>query len=405
MPQADATRLRESVVNVRAAALRREGSSLYETSRLLPASRAYDRAATAAEAAGLTRDASEARFWQGATLHGAGRLREALAAFAEIAARRESDAVDDRTRYMALTRFVLVAVDMPLRLASIESAIEDVERFEDLAGRNRRARLLLVRARLSNLRGLHLQALDLSREGLARARIEDGAYSLGTYHKEAIRACMRLGDLDELDRLLDSWQTVRDAYAASRQVFIPAFRSFLCRHRGQIGDAIEWGRQAIASARSSDDLAERLLPSDQFIRAVQLSANAGDARIELRRLFSLQRVEPALTRFEAILLRGDYHLAMAEFHGGLPATDPESGSTFERAGQPDSDLARRSINRATRSYRAAAREGAAIDRLLDCSARRVELAAREQRLRSVALRLALDIDGLTPHEPVGGRPS
>jgi tetratricopeptide (TPR) repeat protein len=372
----------------RSVSMRTEGLSLYENSQLVGAARLHDRAAGVAEAAGRSREAGEARFWQGVALHGAGRLREALAALATFAAGAHPGDVDQRTRYMALTRYILIAVDTPLTLASIEHAIEDAERRENMAGTGRRARLLLVRSRLANLRGRHGEALELTYEGLARARQEDGAFALGTYYKEAVRACIRLGRFDEFQRLLDSWKQVRDVYTASRHVFIMAFHSCLCRRTGRIDEAIEAARVAHQAATCSDELYERFIACEQLARALQLSSQAPNARDTLLRLLPCRRAEPTITRYEWTLLSGDHHLSLAEFHGDLPATDPESGSTAERPGQPNRSLAHLHLRRAGRAYRSALYIGTTIDHRLDCTVRAAEVRDRERGLQRVARQLA-----------------
>jgi len=77
----------------------REGSLLYESARQSKAAQTWEQSALAAEAGGRTREAAESRFWQGVALHGAGRLRQALAALGVVATYADARSVDERTRH------------------------------------------------------------------------------------------------------------------------------------------------------------------------------------------------------------------------------------------------------------------------------------------------------------------
>ena len=357
--------------------LRREGSTLYDISRHGQAARAWEHAAVTAEAAGRTEDAADARFWQGVALHGMGRLREAIAALGVVGTHPNAKSVSSRIRHMALSRAALIGVDVPVSLRTIERTIADVEHVETHTGTGRTARLLLIRARLAQATGRPQAALNLAREGLARAHAEDAGFAAGAYLKEALRACLRCGDLVEADRLISGWNRVHDNYTLSRSIFIAAFQSMASRLRGHVAEAIEHGTRAVEASRPAEELSERLLSSEALVRALLCSDRPHNARPVLARLLRLRSSEPGLVRYEVRLLLGDFHLAMARRYAGLPALDIETGTSFAAgSASPDLVRARRHWRRAERAWHSARRAGIAIDLSLECAERATQIAAR-----------------------------
>jgi len=362
------------------ASLHLEGSLLYDAARHTQAALTWERSARAAEADSRTGDAAESRFWQGVALHGAGRLHQALVALGTVATYTDARAVRDRTRHMALTRAVLVAVDMPAPLASIERAIADVDRIEQHTGQGRTARLLLVRARLAQYRGQTVEALQLAREGLARADIEDAGFARGAYIKEALRACLRLRALADTEPLLERLDRVDDAYATTRSMIAATFRSMVARARGEVEVAVALGRIAWQRARQCDELSDIMLAASALVRALLCSGDAREARAPLASLLRHRHSQTGFARYEPRLLLGDYHAAMARFHCGLPALDAESSLTFgDAAGSRVAAMAERHREKARRAWHAAMRVGRAIDRRLECTTREAELALRLER--------------------------
>jgi tetratricopeptide (TPR) repeat protein len=354
-----------------------EGSGLYRSGRHAEAARAYRRAAETAEALGRTREAAEARFWQGVALHGGGRLREALAALSSVATYSDAAAVEGRTRHMSLTRAVLVAADLPAPLASVERALADVERVENHAGSGRRSRLLLAKARLALARGDARQALGLAREGFELGRREDASYALGTYLKEAMKACLRLRDLEAAESLMKEWDGVSDVYLEARRIFKAAFSSMVARHQGDVERAIDLAEHAVELARTSDELSERKLSGEALVRAKLCSCTPEEGGRELGRLLRLRHSEVGTARYEVRLLHADYHAAVSRLHAGLSPVDPESGRRFPPpAVTPSPELATRARVRARRTYQSALRVGLELDRLLECSAREAQVGER-----------------------------
>jgi tetratricopeptide (TPR) repeat protein len=349
----------------RATSLMAEGFALYESNHNTSAAIAYERAAQAAETIGRDDIEASARFWQGVCLHSSGRLREALAALAPIAAGRLQPLNSDRPVHMGITRYVLIAVDLPLGLEVIERAIRDAERLERHTGKQRRSRLLLARARLAASRGEFATAIRDALEGLQHAPRDGDAYARSAYLKEATRACLRLGRIDEARRLIDDWSEVRDPFIASRRVMIATHRSIADRLEGNIGGAVEHAREATRAAAGSEDCHDRIYSHDALVRALLCSPAIHEHRKPLARLLAHRHADVGLHRYALRLLAGDALHAMTRHAAGLPAVDPESGMTFPAiSGGLDERRTRALARRARTAYAAASRIGVRVDRLL-----------------------------------------
>ena len=360
-----------------ARALLQEAWVLYESNHNVLAAAAYERAAHAAEVVRCDDIEATARFWQGVSLHGAGRLREALAALAPIASGRLQPANGDRPIHMGITRYVLIAVDLPLGLDVIERAIREAELLESHTGKQRRARLLLVRARLAASRGQFTDAIRHALDGLQRASADGDAFARTAYLKEATRACLRIGNITEARRLIDEWANVRDPFTISRRTMCATHASIADRLDGDIEGAVARARAAIRAAAGSEDCHDRIYTVDALVRALLCSPATEECRVPLAKMMEHRHAEVGLHRYMVRLLAADYQLALARHCGGLHALDPESGTSFPvTAARPDSHRALALARRARRAYASAARVGSDLDRLLRCDTRTRELDAR-----------------------------
>ncbi len=369
-------------------------------SQHLSAAREYEELAVMAEQAGDREAFDSARFWQGVNLHHVGRLREALGALAHVTAREDGN--DSRIGHMAVTRYVLVAIDMPLALETIEDAIREIERAESVSGRRRRSRVLLLKARLARARG-HLHAsVRLALEGDDCATRESACFAMGAYRRDVLHGLITLGRLDEAERALEAWKRATDPYASTRRVLVNVYGSILHRLRGDVATALDLGRAAVEEARASDDVGTLVQAEQALIHAQLCSEDPGAAREAVARLLRLRSCESWAIRFDVLMALGDYHLAMARHAAGLPPVDLAASTPGDADPDPtpahDGALPAAELRRARRAYRQAFALGVTLDRLLACRHRGPHARARQRRLDALT---AVSVHWSS--RPTGGR--
>ncbi len=367
------------VANARAqlAALCNHAQNLYEAGHDLAGAEAYSRAALVAESIDARDWTVRARFFQGAALHCAGQLHEALAVLAPVVAVEKKLSSDDWV-YMALTRYILIAVDLPVPLARIEAAHAEAEARYSWGGRaGRRSRLLIVRARLALARGRHREALPLAQEALERRRREALSFSYTTYMRTLVEICTHLGDLALARDYLREWQTLSAQYPASKEIFMAVARSTLLRRESRFDEALEWARRAAATASQTDDFAARFTALRAYARALICTPESQRSREPLTELLRLRHCPIGDVRFEVRLLLGDYHIAQARRELELPTVDLEFGSATEEVWvAPHRSRAVPHVRHAKRAYRWAQQAGDAVDALLDCDVRGRRISGR-----------------------------
>jgi tetratricopeptide (TPR) repeat protein len=365
-------------------ALRRLAARLRETAR--EAYRANRRAACAEAYAELERverslgheaGVAEARFWQGAALHGSGRLTEALFVFGRSLDETELG-IADPPMYMTITRFVRAMVELPFPLAEIEDAFAQVQaQLREAKLEDRRSRLLLARARLALSRGRLRSALALGEQSLAHWRRETHTFTGSSHYWVVVTACLWLGELARARRHLDAWAALREGSAMQR-VFLACKSAELARREGEIGRTLAISRSAWIESAASDDHQQRLFAGHAYLRALLLAGRLEPARRVLAALFErLHRMEFAEHVFVLRALHADWHLARARLAAGLPMIDPECGiERRPRRPGPERAVAEPALARARRLYARALALGGELDRLLGTGLRRSEIEAR-----------------------------
>lgn len=361
----------------RLVALSTHAQYLYEAGQDLAGAEAYRRAAELAESISERDWNIRARFFQGAALHCAGRLHEAMAVLAPVVTLQDGLMTDDWV-YMALTRYILIAVDLPVSVTRIDAAIEEAEtHYPRVGGCGRRSRILIVRARLALARGRGREALALAQEALERRRREGLAFSYTTYMRTLVEICIELGDLDLARAYLSEWEQVHPQYPKSKEIMVAAAHSTLLRQERRYDEALGWARRAADAATQTDDFAARFTALRVYVRALICTSECDRAREPLAELLRLRHCAVGEVRFEVRLLRGDYHLAMARRQLQLPVVDSEFGLESDTTWVAPARLRSvRHFRLARQAYRCARQTADSIDALLDCDVRRRKVSTR-----------------------------
>jgi tetratricopeptide (TPR) repeat protein len=293
---------------------------------------------------------------------------------------------------MALTRYVLIAVELPVSLEVIERALGEAwQRYAENGSGNRRSRLLLVRARLAMARGRHREALADAQEGLERRRREPLGFSFSTHVRTLVDICLRLGDLELARRYIEEWESLDTGYPGTKRICLAAARSMILRRERRIDEALDWARRAEHEGRITDDLPSRFWVLKALIRALLCTDDPRLARGPLLDLLRLRNSAVGDIRYETRLLLADYHLANARRLAGLPPVDLELVGEVERPGsRASNETVLQQLHCARRLYGLALRTGRAIDRLLTCEVRTREV---EQRLRLAGVIASATVSG------------
>ncbi len=372
------------------------GRAYYHQSRMRETIESFHRARILASSADTRELEEAARFWNGAALHGMGRLHEALAVWAP-ALTGMGGAVLNADRYMMLTRYLLVAVDLPLSLHVIEQAMGQVEqRLRDTSGgAPPRSRLLLARARLALSRGRYDEAMPFAQEALERSRCEANVYSYSTYLRMVCRAALLNGQPDLVARYLDDWEARENDYLDTKRMSLAAARANLARYLGRYDDALRIAETVGPEGDRSEEIVYGVDASMAFVRACLAAGVPERARASLSHLTRFRHSRIGELRFQVALLLGDYHLtsALRAAHG--IAVDLEFGAQKLEPGLPyelqncataaagQSARARGSANwhaaRGRRAYRVAKRIGSWLDGLLQIDHHQALIVARGSR--------------------------
>ncbi len=358
----------------------------YRNSRINETIVQFDRARRIANSIALPGLEDSSRFWEGAALHGIGRIHEALSVWAPSLAARPDSGLGT-SRYMMLTRYVLAAIDLPLPLPTIELALDEVESrlAEAFAGSPPRSRLLLARSRLALFRGRPAETLALSQEALVRRDREASTYSYSTHYRTLCRAAFLCNQTEPLAEAIAEWDVRETDYVESKRIAIAGARANLARRHGRWTDAVEHTDAVAPMAERSEDTLYAMDLLSARVRACMAAGAPARARSSLLRLLARRNTSFGDARFEIRLLLADYHLALAALHSTGQALDLEIGSAHEPA-MPDPDSATqrdpvsRHIERARRAYQSAAREATRLDSLLECDHRTRVIAERQTRL-------------------------
>jgi hypothetical protein len=355
------------------------GWEAYSDTQWLRAAEIFGKALEIAESINDTRKIVNYRFWRGASLFGAGKLRQALAVLTPTL-KEGNTGGDADDIYNTLTTYIELAQDLPVNLGAIEKAFQQTENFlRDSGNLEWRHQLLLLQAQLYTLRGMYPEALDAAQESWAIWQDEYPYYTADTHLNSLVEICLLLRDAEQAQMYLWEWEMdEHDDIPKERERLSCSRRSNLAQLKGRFTEAVDWARRAILVDNSN---IQTLIV---MVRAFLCTGDNHRARDELIRLLAERHAETGHYRYDIRLLWGDYHLACAREAAGMPAVDDVFGLEFP----PPSAIAnpaatRYALARARRGYRAALKVGSWIDEKLQCSLRQTTISERLARVEAI----------------------
>jgi tetratricopeptide (TPR) repeat protein len=367
--------------------LHKAGWEAYRDLQKLRAAEIFGRALEIAESIDDLRAIVDYRFCRGMALHGAGRLRQALAVLTPTL--QDSTASGDAGDiYGTLTSYIDIAQDLPVSLEAIEKAYAQTENFlRDSGHMDWRHRLLHLRAQLHAERGTYREALTTAEESWALWRSDHPGYTTDTHLNHLVRISLRLRDAEQARRYLAKWETQENIMPKVREIMFCRRQSDLARLEKRAHDAVDWARRAVLAAEQADYGAARY--SAVLVRAFISIGATERARDGVGRLLVMRHSECGHYRYSIHLLRGDYHLALARQASGMAPTDDEYGLDFLPPDRiTDAKVVRHEVAHAKRAYDAALNVGRWIDEQLQCTLREQEISGRLARVQSIGQRVA-----------------
>ena len=355
------------------------GREAYQDTQLLQAAEIFGKALKIAESINDTRKIVEYRFWRGASLFPAGKLRQALAVLTPTL--KDGNTGGDAAEiYNTLTKYMEIARDLPVNLGAIEKAYQQTENFlRDSGNLEWRNQLLLLQAILYKLRGMYPEALAAAQESWAIWQEGYPSYVADAHLNGLVEISLLLRDVEQAQMYLWEWEMdEHETIPKYREEMSCSSRSNLAQLKGRFTEAVDWARRAILVDNSN---IETLIV---MVRAFLCTEDNHRARDELIRLLAERHAESGHYRYYIRLLWGDYHLACARQAAGMPAVDDVFGLEFP----PPSAIAnpaatRYALARARRGYRAALKVGSWIDEKLQCSLRQNEISERLARVEAI----------------------
>jgi len=319
------------------------------------------------------------RFLNAAALQNEGRCREAAMLLDEILF---TPAPDDLL-YKAMTRRVLIDIDVPRARRQIEASISAAEEFVRQGGHSWRSRILFARARLLDARGLYEDALAAAKEALEHQQAEANGMATETHKRLVLVLCLRTHRFAEAAQRIATW--LGEEGEANETIRALSFtgRSELARAEGDIEAALQWSERALTVPEAVAFVPLRRLVGETYFRALLCRGNLELAQAALHAHAPRPNAESGVERYNALLLWADYHLAHARSAAGLSVVDLANGRHYPAAVETDGGLAAAvcALRRAARKYGEALREGRAVDTLLDCDVRQRQISARRDLVK------------------------
>ena len=317
------------------------------------------------------------RCWYGAALEQMARLRETIETLTPVLQARGLE--DRKIAYIAMTRYLVAAIDLPLEVAVIERAHAQIEAFLVSAGHGEwRHRLLLTEAGLRREQGNHHRALFLAQESWSVWREDGVGFTSDCHLEELCRIAFELRDAELLERTLRIWQERQH-----NQRWTAIYRSKLARLRGDAGAALSEARRALALGIPVVNPEDAEITD--ILHCFLLSGHVSQIRDLFESMLALGQSESGLIRYGVSVCQGDYFLAEARVAAGIPSADDELASEGSPAFDArNTEAAHAALTRARHAYLESLSQGRLIDRKLGSYHRQRTVVERLKRLGHIA---------------------
>lgn len=297
------------------------------------------------------------RFWLGTALHGGGHLLQAAAAMGPALEMTTFEG-DQVLQNRLVTRFILVAVDIPLALKKLEESFAQAEGLiEQWGWEDKESRLPLAKGRLALFRGQKEEGLRWAQIAMDNNWNDSSAYATHTYLTLVIKACVDNNRLDLLKECLAGRHRFElGSFRISRRMTVNVANAEICLADGDMEQALEYSRLAEEGAWLNQDHTYSFFAFAARVRILLAAGRTAEARPVLARLLRSRHAEVEHDGFQARVLLGDFYLAEGK-------RLLENGN----AGVAEVDGC---LGAAVRAYGVARRVGMEIDERLECCGKR-----------------------------------
>jgi tetratricopeptide (TPR) repeat protein len=372
-----------SATLAKAALLHQAAKEARNACQYVRAAHVSGRAVALAEAAGDQKAVVDYRSLQAQSLFNAGRLRAQLAVLAPCVSRRPEGA-NDRELFRCLIRYVETGILIPIRKDAILRAFWSVEAFLIGNGTTEwKSALLFVKSELCRVRGDLKQALSYAQEAWALRRDEEPSYHTTSHHEQRVECCVAVRDLEMARRYQAEWEQA-NADSGMTHTLQMSKKARLARLEGRVHQAIDMARQATVSADATDGVELHRAAWVELARALLAAGDVVHARSAVVRAMRFRLSECEHLRYDAQLLRADYHIACARVAAGMAVVDDEFCEEFPSPERPHDGAGTRSaLRKARTAYSSALTIGSQLDQRLECTWRQDQIAARLARVEGI----------------------
>ncbi|MCU0285818.1 MAG: hypothetical protein MUF15_05415 [Acidobacteria bacterium] len=357
-------------------------SAAYKDARHIQAAELFKQALAIAEDLNDGQLIIQYRFWASASLAQIGKYNAALQEILPTLQQDNRDG-DPADIYNTYTKYLNIALDLPVSLAALEKVLQKCEDFLIQTGHSHwRHMILHLESRLLSLRAQFPGALKKARESWGCYSSQYPRYILDGHLNQLTTTCLDLEDVPAARQYLAEWERQKEnEIPKNREIRLGKCQSGLARLEKRKGEAVEWARRADFTAQQTD---EPLWAVGTMLEAFLAAGDVEHTTPLLVRLRETRFNESMHDQYDFYLLLGDNYLARARKAAGMEPRDETFDHEFPAPRYiKDLNKTRRETRRARRAYGKALDIGSRIDTLLVCSLRQEQIAGRMKRLQAI----------------------
>lgn len=292
-------------------------------------------------------------FWLSTALHGAGRLVQALH-YLGLCLLEKNFVGHLVLKDRVLSRYLLVAVDLPLSLTKMENCFKEAdELIKSWGWEESESRLPVARSRLALFRGQYTEAFDWAQLAMERNWGDMAGYATHTYLVLYMKTSIANQRIDLLEKLLLGKHNFKVGnFQQNRAMVINLVNAEICLAAGELEKALELSRLAENVAWQTHDHTYSYLVFCGRLKILLEAGQIEQAKPVLTHILRQRHCEVGHDAFEARMLLGQYHLTCARMM--------KDGHMFSSAGFEKHTTSAKIV------YGAAKKMGSVIDARLEC---------------------------------------
>lgn len=311
---------------------------------------------------------TSSRFWIGECLYQLGRKEDALAILTPNLNTKSEGHPDDI--YNSMTKYIIIALDLPSEKHSIESAIQHTRQYLiDIGHLEWQHKLLYLEAELQHMQGHHQQALDLAIEAWATWRNEYPLFVADAHLFQIAMFQIRLKKVEDAQRTLLEWLANKhNSFPSYRLAVLNRTKSHLHRLLKNPDDAIDYAERAIKLTQQMQTPESLATMHSTLLWAALIAQDFDKAKA------CITAIPRTILRRKTVNI-GDYHLMLARHHCGLPVIDLLFDEQFPDVIEaiPATPQIRRALHRARKMYQIGLTHARKFDSAFACTWRQDDI--------------------------------